>query len=66
MSIDKIDRAKGVGLGVILCHTLVKKNQGVLTFASEAGKGTTVTIELQNVAVWKSATYNICLRIKIN
>ena len=51
LSIDKIDRAKGVGLGVILCHTLIKKNKGVLTFNSEPNKGTTVRIELPGVAV---------------
>lgn len=51
LSIDKIDRSEGIGLGVILCHTLVKKNNGVLTFASEPNEGTTVTIELPNIPV---------------
>ncbi len=51
LSIDKIDRSEGVGLGVILCHTLVKKNKGILTFASEPNNGTEVTIELPNTPV---------------
>lgn len=49
LSIDKIDRSEGVGLGLILCQTLIKKNNGVLTFDSELGKGTTVKILLQTV-----------------
>lgn len=51
LSIDKIDRSEGVGLGVILCHTLVKKNKGILTFASEPNNGTEVMIELPNIPV---------------
>jgi len=51
LSIDKIDRSEGIGLGVVLCHTLVKKNNGKLTFTSEASNGTTVTIELPNLEV---------------
>ena len=46
VSIDKINRSEGVGLGLILCQTLVKKNQGILSFDSEEGKGTKVTIQL--------------------
>ncbi len=46
VSIDKINRSEGVGLGLILCQTLVKKNDGILTFESEEGKGTKVTIQL--------------------
>ena len=46
VSIDKIDRSEGVGLGLILCQTLVKKNKGILSFDSEVGKGTKVTIQL--------------------
>ncbi|CAL2104269.1 TPR repeat-containing protein [Tenacibaculum sp. 190130A14a] len=49
LSIDKIDRSEGVGLGLILCQTLIKKNNGKLTFSSELGKGTTVKIVLQKV-----------------
>ena len=51
LTVDKVDRSQGVGLGVVLCHTLVKKNNGILTFASEANNGTTVTIELPNIQV---------------
>ena len=39
VSIDKINRSEGVGLGLILCQTLVKKNKGILSFDSEEGKG---------------------------
>ncbi|CAL2063533.1 tetratricopeptide repeat-containing sensor histidine kinase [Tenacibaculum sp. 190524A05c] len=46
VSIDKINRSEGVGLGLILCQTLVKKNKGILSFDSEEGKGTKVTIQL--------------------
>ena len=46
LSVDKIDRSKGVGLGVLLCQTLIKRNSGTLTFTSEQGKGTKITIEL--------------------
>lgn len=49
LSIDKIDRSEGVGLGLILCQTLIKKNNGELTFNSELGKGTTVTILLETI-----------------
>jgi len=46
VSIDKINRSEGVGLGLILCQTLIKKNKGILTFESEEGKGTKVIIQL--------------------
>ncbi|WP_075342234.1 tetratricopeptide repeat-containing sensor histidine kinase [Tenacibaculum agarivorans] len=46
VSIDKINRSEGVGLGLILCQTLIKKNKGILTFESEEGKGTKVVIQL--------------------
>ena len=49
LSIDKIDRSEGVGLGLILCQTLIKKNNGVLTFNSELKKGTTIRILLETV-----------------
>ena len=42
--IDKVNRSEGIGLGMVLCHSLVKKNQGKLIFDSEEGKGTTVKI----------------------
>lgn len=46
LSIDKIDRAQGVGLGMILCQTLVKKNKGDLIIESILDKGTKITILL--------------------
>ncbi|CAM1334592.1 ATP-binding protein [Tenacibaculum aestuariivivum] len=46
LSIDKIDRSKGVGLGLLLCQTLIKKNNGTLFFKSEQGVGTTAIILL--------------------
>lgn len=49
VNIDKINRSEGVGLGLILCQTLVKKNNGILSFDSEEGKGTKVTIQLPRI-----------------
>jgi signal transduction histidine kinase len=43
---DKIDRSKGVGLGLLLCHTLIKKNNGQILFDSEPRKGTSIKIVL--------------------
>ncbi|MBG6131218.1 signal transduction histidine kinase [Aquimarina sp. EL_43] len=43
---DKIDRSKGVGLGLLLCHTLIKKNNGQILFDSEPSKGTSIKIVL--------------------
>ena len=46
LSIDKIDRAEGVGLGMILCQTLIKKNQGEINIESTLDKGSKFTILL--------------------
>ena len=49
LSEDKINRSQGIGLGIVLCQTLVKKNHGTLHFASAINQGTTVTITLPRV-----------------
>jgi len=46
LSITKIDRSKCVGLGLLLCHTLIKKNNGQLAINSILDKGTTCYITL--------------------
>lgn len=49
LSIEKINRSKGVGLGILLCQTLIKKNKGSINFESELNKGTKITILLPKV-----------------
>ena len=39
-------KARGIGLGLAVSRTLVHANGGEITFASEAGRGTTFTIRL--------------------
>jgi signal transduction histidine kinase len=46
LSIDKIDRAKGIGLGMILCQTLIDKNKGSILIESSLDTGTKITILL--------------------
>ena len=48
LEIDQINRSKGVGLGLLLCTTLTKKNDAVLKVESEQGKNTTVRIYFTN------------------
>lgn len=50
VSIDKINRSEGVGLGLILCQMLVKKNKGILSFESKPNQGTKVIIQLPSVS----------------
>jgi len=39
-------KAKGIGLGLALCKTLVEGHGGALEVESEVGKGTTFTVRL--------------------
>ncbi|GFD92865.1 hypothetical protein KUL156_55250 [Alteromonas sp. KUL156] len=50
LSIDKINRSEGVGLGMLLCQTLIKKNNGKLFIDSELEVGTTIRILLPNAS----------------
>ncbi|WP_408035956.1 tetratricopeptide repeat-containing sensor histidine kinase [Tenacibaculum aestuarii] len=50
LSIDKINRSEGVGLGMLLCQTLIKKNNGKLLIDSELNVGTTIRILLPNAS----------------
>src|SRR5262249_53372720 len=43
-------RAGGTGLGVVLARTTIGQHGGALRYASEAGRGTTVTITLPRTA----------------
>ncbi|WP_386106580.1 tetratricopeptide repeat-containing sensor histidine kinase [Tenacibaculum geojense] len=49
LTIDKINRSEGVGLGMLLCQTLIKKNHGKLIINSKIGQGTSIQIVLQTV-----------------
>lgn len=44
-------RQGGVGLGLALCHEIVRLHKGTMEFASEPDKGTTVTIVLRGGAI---------------
>ncbi|AXT62641.1 hypothetical protein D1816_20545 [Aquimarina sp. AD10] len=46
LTIEKIDRSKGLGLGLVLSKTLITKNKGELTIANNTDKGITITLEL--------------------
>lgn len=46
LTIDKIDRSLGVGLGLLLCQKIIQKNKGTLSIHSEVGKGTSMTVLL--------------------
>ncbi len=46
VAIANIDRSKGVGLGLLLCITLIQKNKGSLDIKSSLGKGSIIKITL--------------------
>jgi signal transduction histidine kinase len=39
-------RKGGTGLGLYVCHEIVKRHDGALTVTSEVGRGTTFSVEL--------------------
>ena len=39
-------RKGGTGLGLYVCHEIVKRHEGALTVTSEVGRGTTFSVEL--------------------
>ena len=46
LNIEKIDRSKGLGLGLVLSKTLLVKNNGTFEIQNNSKKGITVTIKL--------------------
>ena len=44
LNVDKIDRSQGIGLGLLLCTTLIKKNKANLEIESESNKGSVFRI----------------------
>ena len=42
LSIEKINRSKGIGLGLLLCTTLTQKNGGTFQVSAELNKGTVI------------------------
>lgn len=46
ITIANIDRSKGIGLGLLLCVTLVKKNEGSFTIINNVDKGATIRITI--------------------
>jgi signal transduction histidine kinase len=43
---EKIDRSQGVGLGLLLCVTLIRKNKGIFTVESQKSQGSVIAISL--------------------
>ncbi|EDP96242.1 Membrane associated signal transduction histidine kinase [Kordia algicida OT-1] len=46
ITMEKIDRSKGVGLGLLLCVTLIRKNKGNFSIENNFDKGSTIKIIL--------------------
>ncbi|MEM6717695.1 MAG: tetratricopeptide repeat-containing sensor histidine kinase [Bacteroidota bacterium] len=46
LTVEKIDRSRGVGLGLLLCANLIRKHHGTLTFERNLPKGSIVKITL--------------------
>ncbi len=44
LTIEKIDRSKGLGLGLLLSKTLTKKNNGTFTVTNNNDSGVTITL----------------------
>ncbi len=51
LSIDNIDRSQGIGLGLLLCQTLIKKNKGTLLVSSQIDFGTQIKIVLPLIPI---------------
>ncbi|MCR2823886.1 ATP-binding protein [Lederbergia panacisoli] len=43
-------KEKGTGLGLMICHKIIKQHHGTITYQSKAGEGTLVEIELPLVS----------------
>ena len=46
LTIEKIDRSKGLGLGLVLSKTLILKNKGTFEIKNNTNKGITITMKL--------------------
>ncbi len=43
-------KAKGIGLGLAVCRTIIERHEGSIEVKSEVGKGTTFIIKLPQPA----------------
>lgn len=55
--------AKGMGLGLTICHTVIQKHGGAITVESEAGVGTTFHIHLPAASHWHGTTKAVASKI---